>query len=96
MRYNKGKCRVLYLGRNNRVPAAQPKRTALQKRLSARKGLGSSSAERDLGVLGDHKLTVTCYALRRAKAIPGCISTLRKSVANRCYDSLDVRVLCLN
>ena len=49
MKFKKGKCRVLHLGRNNPMH---------QYRLRADL-LGSSFAERGLGVLGGDKLTVS-------------------------------------
>ncbi|KFP03037.1 hypothetical protein N300_07271, partial [Calypte anna] len=59
MKFNKGKCRVLHLGKNN---------TMLQYRLGADL-LESSVGERDLGVLVDKKLTMT----KKANGILGCI-----------------------
>ncbi|XP_075302355.1 uncharacterized protein LOC142365581 [Opisthocomus hoazin] len=64
MKFNKGKCRVLHLGRNKPMQ---------QYRLAADL-LESSSAERDLGVLVDDKLTIL-----------GCI---KKSVASRSREVL--------
>jgi len=74
MRFNKGKCRVLHLGRNN-------------PRLGVDL-LESSSAERDLGVVVDNELTMNyqcALAVKKANVILGCI---RKSVASRSREVL--------
>ncbi|PKU48864.1 hypothetical protein llap_835 [Limosa lapponica baueri] len=72
MKFNKGKCKVLHLERN--YPMHQY-------------GLGvdplkSSSAERDLEVLVDNKLTMRqqCALVAKASSLLGCI---KKSVASR-------------
>jgi len=75
MKFNKGKCSILHLGRNNP--------NALGAHL-----LESSSADRDLGVLVGDRLTMSpeCAPVaKKAKDILGCI---KKSVASRSREVL--------
>ncbi|GAB0205891.1 mitochondrial enolase superfamily member 1 [Grus japonensis] len=69
MKFNKGKCRVLHLGRNN------PKH---QYRLGADL-LGSSSVEKDLGVLVDKKFSTSQQCALVAKKANGTWGALRRA-----------------
>jgi len=78
MKFNKGKCRVLYQGRNNHMHHC---------RLGADL-LVTSSEETDLGVLVDDRLTMSqqcALVANKAKGILGCIN---RSVASRSREVL--------
>ncbi|GAB0182536.1 mitochondrial enolase superfamily member 1 [Grus japonensis] len=73
MKFNKGKCKVLHLGKNNPMHKNMLRATQQE----------SSLAEKDLGFLVDTKLNMgQCCALA-AKAADSILGCIRKSIASR-------------
>ncbi|KGL73379.1 hypothetical protein N309_03961, partial [Tinamus guttatus] len=78
MKFSKAKCKVLHLGRNN------PRH---QHRLGTDL-LESSSAERDLGVMVDDKLTMRQQCALVAKKANGILGCMKQSVSSRLREGI--------
>ncbi|GAB0204337.1 hypothetical protein GRJ2_002899300 [Grus japonensis] len=78
MKFSKGKCRVRHLAKNSSRP---------QSRLGVDL-LGSSAAEKDLGVLVDNKLSMSQQCALVAKKANGILGCIKESMASRSREVL--------